>query len=332
MKKILIGIAALFLIMAAIPAIVWLPSAVASVNPTREGGENNAENKKSPESGAEPSENEFLLLCADGSKKAISEKEALSGAVAAIIPQDCAEEAGYAIAAALCSRLRFLREGRSSGGAACELCEKGGDVPVCLSKEKACENFGNEFYAACEKYADYGLNTRLEYEGKTLDARIFKSCGGITDSAADLLDEKIPCHESVPSPWDMTYGIKSTTSYTSEEAKKIISEKFGIKNIPDSAADYIKIKSKSKSGAVISADICGEKKTGIEIMNAFSLGSPSFDIKAKGDGVVFTVSGSGVPVGMSICGADGMARQGSDRTEILSHYYPDCEISSDDAS
>ena len=303
MKKILIGIAALFLIMAAIPAIIWLPRANFESDSDNGGGKPSSESassgKKASASGGDMSKNGFLLLCADESQKTLSEKEALSGALAAIIPRDCADEAGYAIAAALYSRLSTLRESRRSGKIKFELCEKGREAPTFLSKDKACENFGNEFYAACEEYADYGLNTRLEYEGKPIDARIFKSCGGVTENALDILGEAIPCHKSVPSPWDMTCDIKSTASYTVDEAKKIISEKFGIKNIPSDPEKYIKIKSRSSGGTVLTAEICGENKTGIEIMNAFSLSSPSFETAVSNKNIIFSVSGSGVPVGMS---------------------------------
>ena len=42
--------------------------------------------------------------------------------------------------------------------------------------------------------------------------------------------------------------------------------------------------------------------------------------------MTFVTSGSGHRVGLSQYGADGMAEQGSDYTEILSHYYSGINI------
>ena len=58
-----------------------------------------------------------------------------------------------------------------------------------------------------------------------------------------------------------------------------------------------------------------------EIREALQLKSSCFSISVQGDQVTFTVEGSGHGVGMSQEGAQGMALEGYDHHEILTHYY-----------
>ncbi len=76
------------------------------------------------------------------------------------------------------------------------------------------------------------------------------------------------------------------------------------------------------SGRVASMILGGVSLEGKELRKLFSLRSTAFTL-AYGAGVfTFTVTGYGHGVGMSQYGADKMARQGADYTEILAHYYP----------
>ena len=66
----------------------------------------------------------------------------------------------------------------------------------------------------------------------------------------------------------------------------------------------------------------GVEISGIEIRSLFSLRSTAFTLEYTGMGFLFTVTGYGHGVGMSQHGANLMAAQGSDYTQILAHYYP----------
>ena len=57
------------------------------------------------------------------------------------------------------------------------------------------------------------------------------------------------------------------------------------------------------------------------ILEALQLRSSCFTITVQGDNVTFIVAGSGHGVGMSQEGAQGMALEGYDYKEILTHYY-----------
>ena len=76
------------------------------------------------------------------------------------------------------------------------------------------------------------------------------------------------------------------------------------------------------SGRVASIVLGGESLDGKEIRKLFSLRSTAFTLEYDAGVFTFTVTGFGHGVGMSQYGADKMARQGADYTEILAHYYP----------
>ena len=65
---------------------------------------------------------------------------------------------------------------------------------------------------------------------------------------------------------------------------------------------------------------------GSEVREALSLRSANFDVSFQNDTFTFTVRGYGHDVGMSQYGANYMANEGSGYREILSWYYPGCEI------
>lgn len=76
------------------------------------------------------------------------------------------------------------------------------------------------------------------------------------------------------------------------------------------------------SGRVASMILGGVSLDGKELRRLFSLRSTAFTLAYDAGVFTFTVTGFGHGVGMSQYGADKMARQGADYTEILAHYYP----------
>lgn len=75
-----------------------------------------------------------------------------------------------------------------------------------------------------------------------------------------------------------------------------------------------------------SAEVCGIALDGDRLAEILSLESAAFEV-SDGDGrAIFTVKGSGHLVGMSICGADELSREGMSYKDILAHYYPGTEI------
>lgn len=335
MKKVIFGIILLFALMAAIPAMVSIPKAdlsavfASSADKNSDSLGTSSAKEKAAEKQQDPKDSDsFLLLEENGSKTAYSKKEMLSGAIAAKMPQAYSEESAKALAAALYSQLCYMKENRKTTklqGA--DLAKKDGGICSFLTKQEACERYGGDFYEKCEQYAEFAIKTSITKDRKRINALVFGSCGGSTESAAELYPDKaLPYCQSVSSPWDIYGNINSEKEITDESAKKILSEKFNITEFPDDISDYIKIKSTAQNGTVLNVEVCGKNASGIDIMNSFSLKSPCFETECDENKIRFKVVGDGIPVGMSITGAEGMAKQGAEWSEILSHYFIGCEI------
>lgn len=71
----------------------------------------------------------------------------------------------------------------------------------------------------------------------------------------------------------------------------------------------------------------GEKiLTGYEMMELFHLPSPAFTVTVKTSSVTFRCKGKGNGRGMSLYGANELAKQGADYREILAVFYPRGEV------
>ena len=332
MKKLIFGIILLFAIMATIPAMVSIPKAdLSSVFSASKAdtSANRAENKEQEtEKPSEPTEADFLLLEENGEKTTYTAKEMLCGMLAAKMPENYSEESAKALAAALYSQLCYAKENRSPDkydGA--DTAKKDSCGISFLTKQEAAEKYGGDFIEDCEKYADFGIKTSIKYGGKIIDAPVFVSCGGSTNSADELFTDKdLPYCKSSSSPWDMYGDIYSKKELTRGQADKAITDKLSGAQLPEEISDYVKIKSTARNGAVLEAEICGKSISGIELMNLFSLKSPCFEIEYVDDKLRFSVTGEGIPVGMSVSGAAGMAQQGAQWDDILRHYFSGCEI------
>lgn len=82
----------------------------------------------------------------------------------------------------------------------------------------------------------------------------------------------------------------------------------------------------AQSGRVETVTSGNTVLTGIEMMKRFALPSPAFTVRITSTTVTFRCRGQGDGVGMSLYGANEMAKRGSDYREILKTFYPDTEI------
>ncbi len=82
----------------------------------------------------------------------------------------------------------------------------------------------------------------------------------------------------------------------------------------------------TQSGRVDTVTSGNTVLTGIEIMKRFSLPSPAFSLTVTASAVTFRCKGVGDGVGMSLYGANELAKQGIGYREIIATFYPDTEI------
>ena len=97
----------------------------------------------------------------------------------------------------------------------------------------------------------------------------------------------------------------------------------------DISQKTIKVLSRTAGGRVAELQV-GDGTDGVlkgtEVRTAIGLSSAMFTVSFRDDNIVFTSSGSGHGVGLSQYGADGMAKEGYEYKEILSHYYSGTEV------
>ena len=159
------------------------------------------------------------------------------------------------------------------------------------------------------------IDEYLEYDNKVADAMFFSTSNGYTEDSINIFNFDCNYLKSVDSHWD-----KKSPAFIS---KKIINltEFYKDLNIPYNKNLNIEIKKKSKTGRILLIKINNKSFKGTDLYNKLSLRSTDFTIELDKDAVIITTKGYGHGVGMSQYGAEGMAKEGYNYKQILSHYY-----------
>ena len=114
----------------------------------------------------------------------------------------------------------------------------------------------------------------------------------------------------------------SEKSFTSAELRARISADFPAAG----ELEHIALTHIDGTEAVSEASLCGITVSGEDMARILSLESSAFTVSEEGDTYIFTVTGSGHLVGMSIAGADAMSQDGCGYRDILAHYYTGTEV------
>lgn len=156
----------------------------------------------------------------------------------------------------------------------------------------------------------------LEYDGNIANTMFFSTSNGYTEDCAVVFSVDVPYLRSVDSKWDR--NVNSNFSYTKVFDIKDFYGKLGLEY--RSKIDIV-ILDRSKSNRIIKLKINGVEMSARDIYNKLGIRSTDFDMVQDKDKVIVSTKGFGHGVGMSQYGALGMARDGYNYKEILSHYY-----------
>ncbi len=160
----------------------------------------------------------------------------------------------------------------------------------------------------------------ISLNGALAPAFVHHSSYLVTESSLDLTGREVPCLVSVSSP----ESVEPSQSFVSfEEAKMILEIKLSIKDFNPSKAISITYNGTGRAKYVKVAE---QSVSGTDFARAFGLESSNIKLEKLEKGYSFTVYGKGNGLGMSICGANVMAKDGALYDTILLHYYPGCEI------
>lgn len=196
-----------------------------------------------------------------------------------------------------------------------------------LSKTEIKEKWGDkaaEYEAKLNDCLTAVEGIYLSYDNKPIFAAYHAISSGKTESCESVWGNKLPYLVETESMGDLL-----SPDYLTEQKISVDDFKAALSNsctLPQNAADYIGDITRSSSGGVKTITVGDKVLTGSEFRKALSLRSTNFDVELTDNTFVFTVRGYGHGVGMSQCGAEYMAKQGSTFSEILAWYYKGCTL------
>ena len=255
---------------------------------------------------------EIRVLQSDGTVRIMDLEEYIAGVVLAEMPVSFELEALKAQAVVARTYAMRAKNGKS----------KHQEADVC-TESSCCQAFrdiGTQQTEDAQKILDAVLDTRwvvLTYEGDLIEATYFSCSGGNTEDAAAVWGTDVPYLVATDSPGEekashymdeLTMPADRFLDALSLESSRPPEEWFG-------AVNY------TAGGGIDCAEICGKTYKGTELRKLLGLKSTAILFEPQSDSVKITTRGFGHRVGMSQYGADTMALEGSDYTQILAHYY-----------
>ncbi|WGG45497.1 stage II sporulation protein D [Rossellomorea sp. DA94] len=246
------------------------------------------------------------------------------GVVAGEMPADFEKEALKA--QALAARTYMVNQLMSDDPSV----PKGADVTdtvahqVYKNQKELATLWGSDYDWKIKKISEAVLETKgkvLTYDDKPITAAFFSTSNGYTENSEAYWADDIPYLRSVESPWD-----KASPKF---EDQKIIpinefKQKLGVTLPKDGSVGTITSRTEGKRVAKV--EINGKEFTGREIRDKLGLRSSDFTWYLKDDHIVIATKGFGHGVGMSQYGANGMAKEGKNYKDIVTHYYKDVKI------
>ena len=279
-----------------------------------------------------------ILRTSTGTVEVIPAVDYICGVVAAEIPASYYDEAIKAQAAAAFTFACYYRDKNLANPSSAASAISGADLSddyhhfdAYISKQQAQSEWGNDFEKDWNKiYNDVMAvkNKIITYGGKPIDAEFFAVSQGATESSKNVWGNDLPYLVPVNSAWDKNASdYKSSIVVKQNDFKTAVQGGYKDAKFDADPAKWISVKTRSSSGTVLSADLCGKSVGGDDIRSLFGLRSSDFDVSFGGGVFTFTVVGFGHDVGMSQYGAEYLAKQGKKWDEIVKYYYTGVSIS-----
>lgn len=190
---------------------------------------------------------------------------------------------------------------------------------VYLDSEELKHKWGDNYDKYINKIRDVVDSTKgeyLEYDGDVIDAFYFSTSNGYTEDSGVIFEKSLPYLKSVESVWDkeVASAFYSSTSISLQE----FYEKLGLEYNKELSVEILE---KSDSNRIIRLKVNGVELKSKDIYSKLGLKSYDFEFVQIGSNVIINTKGYGHGVGLSQYGALGMAKEGYNYKDILSHYY-----------
>lgn len=204
--------------------------------------------------------------------------------------------------------------------------------PEDISREEMRERLGAEkfrkYYELLKSCVEETADEIVTYENKTVQLPYHFVSAGKTRNASEITKDVMPYLQSVSSISDLRSErfLKIEFLSVKQFRNKLISAYPELKFPEDDVEKMLTVTKRDSASYVVIAKLPGQKVSGDEIRDVFSLNSTCFSIKKADDKVRIVTKGYGQGYGMSQYGANEMAKEGKSYKEILAYYYHDVEI------
>jgi stage II sporulation protein D len=155
----------------------------------------------------------------------------------------------------------------------------------------------------------------LIYKGQPIDAVYHSTCGGGTAAAAEIWPHSAPYLQATACKFDRhSPRYRSQAFFTWRELAVAL-------RAPRATVKKIRMERRTASGRAAMVALGKYRLTGSEFRARLGLNSTRIGWRVRPQGLSLQVTGYGHGVGMCQYGADGLAKQGYNYRQILTHYY-----------
>lgn len=267
---------------------------------------------------------QITILMPGGEQQTWALEEFLVGVVAAEMPASFSPEALKA--QAIAARTYVLSHSLAGGGiqrhSNADICCDSTHCQAWLSGGQMKERWGASFaenYLAIGRAVSETAGLAIFYAGALVETPYCSTCGGSTQSAADVWGKDVPYLQSVPCYWDShsPRAISTVELSLKEAAGRLSVQPTSLTNM---SASY------SVGGAISSLTVGAKVLGGQEMRQALGLDSATCQWLIQNERILFTTRGFGHGVGLCQYGADGLAKEGYSAQQILTYYYQGAKV------
>lgn len=257
-----------------------------------------------------------------GAQIEVSALEFLVGAAACEMPSDWPDDALKAQMVASRSYALYLDGQGQTFSANSALCSGWTSADVLQSRWG---DTADSTWNRLRELAAEVENCVLLYDGAPAAACYHAISCGRTESSRNVWGGDLPYLCGVDSAWDKyADGYEVTIQYSAEQFRDALS---ALSLAPEGdAGGWVGSASWDAAGYVSALELCGQRVSGTAVRRALDLRSACFAIAWRGGQFVITTRGYGHGVGLSQYGARAMAQGGADWRQILTYYFPGCEV------
>ena len=266
----------------------------------------------------------------DGTIRELSMSDYLWGVVAAEMPASFELEALKAQACAARTYTVVRQNSGSDKHPGADICEDSTCCQAYIEREAALDRWGLNAQEYEEKISQAVEGTDglgILYEGQPIQALFFSSAAGRTVDAVAVWGNSVDYLKSVDSPeGDEVPNYHSQVVLSSRQVQEAALAAYPGADLSGDPSSWFGQAVRDEGGTVTSIPFGGLTLTGGQVRSMLSLRSAAFTVTWDGENFTFDVTGYGHGVGMSQYGANAMAKEGKNFTDILTWYYTGTQV------